>query len=198
MIVPALLAGCGPLLVAGLGTGVITAVQERSTGEALTDVEIKLQINRLLLDADSTLFTNVSTNVNEGRVVLLGNVPTRDDAIRAENITWSVADVREVTNQLTNGENGSAGSYLTDTRISNQVRARLITDDGIRFVNYGIETVNGTVHLMGLAQDAAELTRAVELARTVPGVTEVVSHVLLKDDPRRRRDNSTTRTAAAG
>ncbi|MEL6680446.1 MAG: BON domain-containing protein, partial [Pseudomonadota bacterium] len=159
---PILLAGCGPLIVAGFGTGVITAVQERSTGEALTDTEIKFQINRRLLEADSALFASVSTNVNEGRVVLLGNVPTREESIRAENLTWAVADVREVTNQLTTGENANAGSYLTDTRISNQVRVRLITDEGIRFVNYGIETVNGTVHLMGLAQDAAELTRAVE------------------------------------
>jgi len=41
------------------------------------------------------------------------------------------------------------------------------------------------VYLMGIAQDEAELSQVAEHARNIGGVKDVVSHVVLKDDPRR-------------
>ena len=52
-------------------------------------------------------------------------------------------------------------------------------------INYSIETVNGTVYLLGIAQDDAELVRVIEHARGIENVKRVVSHVVVKDDPRR-------------
>ena len=52
-------------------------------------------------------------------------------------------------------------------------------------INYSVETVNGTVYLLGIAQDEAELVRVIEHARGIEDVKQVVSHVVVKDDPRR-------------
>ncbi|MFN3401475.1 MAG: BON domain-containing protein [Ferrovibrio sp.] len=46
--------------------------------------------------------------------------------------------------------------------------------------------MNGTVYLIGLAQNDAEIVKVTDHARTIKGVRKVVSHVWLKTDPRRR------------
>jgi osmotically-inducible protein OsmY len=46
-----------------------------------------------------------------------------------------------------------------------------------------VQTVNGTVYLLGLARDQSELERVTLHARTIPGVKKVVSYVDLKTVP---------------
>ncbi|QPH52649.1 BON domain-containing protein [Pontivivens ytuae] len=181
--------GCAPLTVGGIATGAVTAAQERSTGEALTDTEIKVRINNALLQTDASLFGQVSTDVTEGRVVLLGAVPNEARRQQAEEIALSVQDVRDVINELIVADRGF-GDLANDARISNTVRFRLLDLEDVQFVNYSVETVNGVVHVMGLAQDAEELRKVTDAAARVSGVEQVVSHVLFVDDPRRRRDNT--------
>jgi len=45
--------------------------------------------------------------------------------------------------------------------------------------------LNGVVYLFGIAQSQKELDRATGHARNVKGVVKVVSHVILKTDPKR-------------
>jgi hypothetical protein len=47
----------------------------------------------------------------------------------------------------------------------------------VRSVNYDIDTVDGSVYLIGSATTQTELDHATGLARTVPGVKRVVSYV---------------------
>ncbi|MEK9660567.1 MAG: BON domain-containing protein, partial [Alphaproteobacteria bacterium] len=56
---------------------------------------------------------------------------------------------------------------------------------GVQAINYSIRVVDGTVFLLGIAQDQAELDRVINTARALPGIRHIVSHVILKDDPRR-------------
>jgi osmotically-inducible protein OsmY len=182
------LSGCGT--AAFVGAAAVTGhsvLEERSTRDAMSDGEIRLSLNNKLLSHSSRLFSNVSTEVVEGRVLLTGSVPRREDRIDAGRLAWEVEGVREVVNEIEVGEDVTASAFLEDVWISSQLRARLIADRGINSVNYDIETVNRTVHLIGLAQSRAELAAVVALARKVPGVKKVVSHVLTIDDPQRGR-----------
>ena len=179
------LSGCAPVVVGGIATGAVSAGQTRSTGEALTDAEIKLRIGDALLQADSTLFAQVETSVTEGRVVLLGAVDSQGDRAQVERIALSILDVREVINELIVADRGLR-EIATDTRIDTEITARLLAAEDVASINYDVETVNGTVHLMGLARSQVELERVAEIASRVSGVRQVVSHVLLADDPRRR------------
>ena len=54
-------------------------------------------------------------------------------------------------------------------------------------INYSVETVDGTVYLMGIAQNGSELQRVQDHARNLAYVRKVVSYVRLKDDPKRNR-----------
>ncbi|MDP7392270.1 MAG: phospholipid-binding domain-containing protein, partial [Alphaproteobacteria bacterium] len=53
-------------------------------------------------------------------------------------------------------------------------------------INYSIDTVNGHVFIMGIAQEQKELDRVLDHARDVSYVRRVTSHAVLKSDPSRR------------
>ena len=180
---------CTPLgAVVGAGATVgVAAVQERSVGNAVDDATIQVQINHLLLQKSERLFTDVDLEVVEGRVLMTGSVPSVDDRVDAVRIAWQAEGVKEVLNELQIDDKSGLMSYAKDVWISTQMRGKLIGDGDIVDINYSVDTVNGVLYLMGIAQSQTELDRAVQHARTIRGVTQVVSHVQLKDDPRRRQ-----------
>lgn len=182
------LSGCA-VAALGAGGGVIahSVMQERSTMNALNDNVIEAELANALLNDSRQLFGDVGVKVVEGRVVLTGSVPTREDKITATRIAWETEGVTDVADELTVGEDGSAMDYLRDARISNTLRFALLRDGKVRSGNYNVETVDGVVYLTGLARSKSELERVAWRARRVKGVERVVSHVLTIDDPRRTR-----------
>ena len=173
------------LAVGAAATAGVSVAQERTTRQALTDTEIRVTINNSLLNEGRELFVDVSTEVVEGRVLLTGNVNRPEDRIRAAEIVWATPDVVELINELEVGGGGGVEGYAEDVWISTQLRAKLLGDVDVNAINYTIETINKTVHLIGVARNEEELQRVVDIASRVPGVKKVVSHVLTKNDERR-------------
>ncbi len=181
------LSGCGPALLAGTGVVVTRSVmEERSTMDALQDAEVKVSLENRLLNEFGSLFGDVSTDVTEGRVLLTGSVPTREEKVAATRIAWETPGVKAVTDELTVAEDAGAMAYLEDAWISNRLRLALLTDRKVSSVNYNVETMDKVVHLTGLARSRGELQRVIDRAASTPGVVRVVSHVLTIDDPRRQ------------
>src|SRR5690606_5857668 len=58
-----------------------------------------------------------------------------------------------------------------------KLRTALTFDSEVQSVNYSIDTVEGIVYLLGVAQNQAELNRVTEVARTISDVKQVVSYV---------------------
>lgn len=181
------LASCGTSTVIGTGAVITrTVLQERSTMSALQDTEIQLSLNNRFLNHSPELFGDVSTSVVEGRVVLTGSVPTREEKIAATQLAWSTPGVITISDELTVSEDSSAADYIEDAWISNRIRLNMLTDTRVSSVNYTIETVDKVVHLTGIARSGKELSVVIEHASAIPGVVRIVSHVLTIDDPRRQ------------
>lgn len=181
-------ASCSPIGMA-VGAGAVAArsvIQERTTQDALTDTEIQLGLNNRLLNHSGSLFSDVSTSVVEGRVLLTGSVPTRSEKIAATDLAWKTPGVASVADELVVSEDSDARAYAEDVWISNQLRFALLTEADVSAVNYSIQTVDGVVHITGLARSKPELARVLDLASRTEGVEKVVSHVLTIDDPRRQ------------
>ena len=182
---PLALGACIPAIFgAGTATGVAVA-QERSVGGAIDDGAIQVALQGKLFDRSGGLFVKVGIEVDEGRVLLTGVVPKPNDRIDAARIAWSVKGVKEVLNEIQVTDKSGLISYTKDVWITTKLRSKIIRDDKIFGINYTIETVNTVVYLIGIAQGADELNRVTEHARNIGGVTEVISHVRYKDDPRR-------------
>ncbi len=181
------LASCGASVAVGTGAVVTRAVmQERSTMAALKDTEVQLSLNNRFLNHSGELFRDISTSVVEGRVVLTGSVPLRENKINATRLAWETPGVVSVSDELTVREDSDAIAYVEDAWISNQIRLGLLTDTKITSVNYTIETVDKVVHITGIARSGTELQAVIDHATGIPGVERVISHVLTIDDPRRQ------------
>ena len=179
------LSGCVELLVAAAATTGLAIVEERSVGDAVDDLTTRAELNQLFFEDDVDLYRDVSFSVIEGRVLLKGSVPTPEARIRALRIAWQAGGVREVINEIQVTDESGILDYARDTWISTQLKGKLLVDTDVLSINYSVETVNGTVYIIGIAQDEAELERVVEHARTIEDVKRVVSHVVMEDDPSR-------------
>ena len=179
------LSGC---IGGAVGSGAAVAVEvvkERSLGDAVDDLTIRADLNRLFLWETFDLYRDVSFSVIEGRVLLTGSVPTPEDRIQAQRLAWQADGVREVINELQVADDSGILDYARDTWISTQLKAKLVFDGDIQSLNYSVETVNGTVYLMGIARSDEELARAIDHARNIDDVKRIVAHVVAADDPRR-------------
>ena len=188
-----LLLGAAPVLQGCVGIAVgagaavgVAASEERGAKNAANDKGIQLAINERLFQKDLSLFGKVSVTVYEGRVLLTGVVQKQEDRDEVERIAWENGRAVEVINELVIAPSGNLIDSANDTWITSQLRFKLTGDSSVVDINYSIDTVNGVIYLLGLAQSEAELTRVTDHARTIQGVRRVVSHVWLKTDPRRR------------
>ncbi len=171
------------------------AAQERGIGAGLGDAAIETELKALFLASKyKELFTNVGADSVEGRVLLTGNVPTREARVQAENLTWSLGGVKEVLNQIkvVNNFQFKAKDAAKDSWISTQIESRLVFSKKVASINYSIETIDGIVYLMGVAKDKEELETVAKVASQVPGVKKVVSYVRVKGE--QAKDRSITPT----
>jgi osmotically-inducible protein OsmY len=175
---------CVPVAVIG-GAGALgyTAAQDRTIGETVDDASIEAQINAQLVASERRKdYTHISEDSVNGRVLLTGSVPSREAKVNAYNIAWQAKGVKEVINELKVDSNAkfSARQYASDVWISTQIESRLLFTKDIRSVNYSVETIDGVVYLMGVAQSKQELDTVTQIASEVSGVQKVVSYVKIK------------------
>ena len=184
-----LLTQCSPIgLAVGAGATVgVAASEERGARQAAIDTGTQIGIKERLFQKDLDLFGQVGVAVVENRVLLTGVVPSTEAREEAARLAWAGQNVDEVINELQLQGQGATTDFGTDTRITTAMRSRLVGDKEVFDLNYTLETVNGTLYLLGIAQNQRELDRVLSYARDISGVRRVIPHVLLKDDPRRKK-----------
>lgn len=183
------LSACNPAKTAGdVAASVgVAATQERPLSTAARDLAIQAQIGEKLFQKDLSLFGKTGVTVVEGRVLLTGAIRNQDFIDDVSQIAWSVPGVNAVYNEIQVYTGDTSVDLGKDSVINGKLRAAIVRDRAINDVNYYIDVSRGTIYLMGVARDQAEIDRVLSYAREISSVRRVVSHVMLKDDPRRKR-----------
>ncbi len=171
---------CTPVVVGAGATAGVAAAQERGLKGAAADTKIRLEINRLWLEESTSLYAKINLQVQEGRVLLTGQVPGPEARVTAVRLAWQAEGVAEVINEIELGDKSSLLDAARDEWIAAQLRARLLGDAAIASINYSIETVNGAGYLIGIAQDQAELDRVIAYAKNIAYVRRVLNYMRLK------------------
>jgi osmotically-inducible protein OsmY len=178
------LTGCIPLVVGGAAVGAggagYVAGQERGVGGLVSDRTLKSRVEDQWYYANKEMARSLTANVENGKVVITGTVKEPEWKVDAVRLAWQVDGVTEVHNEAAVRDTTTFSEDARDTWITTRLRTDLITDTKIRSLNYSIETVNGTVYLMGTARTQAELDRAIDHARNLSGVREVVNYVEIR------------------
>ena len=173
---------CSPLGVAvGAGASAVRASQtERGLKGSAEDLRTRAEVLHYLFQKDVDLFSAVSVSVTQGRILLTGKVKDPRDRIEATKLAWKAVGVIEVINELQITDNSSLTDTAKDILINKTLEARLLVDAKVKFINYTIDTVNGTVYLFGIAQNREELERVIAVVRQVNYVENIVNYVTLK------------------
>jgi len=186
VLLPLALSACSPAITlagGGAAAGGVAAQQERGFSTAVQDQAIAARINERFFATDVELFGDVGTQVQEGRVLLSGNVQKPEHRVEAARLTWEVPGVREVYNEIEVRDESDLIDSARDKWIVLRLRGDLLLDNQVSAVNYSIESVNQVVYLIGIAQDEAELDRVLRYAKDVPFVRGIVNYVRLADAP---------------
>jgi len=181
------LAACTPagVVVGGAASAGVAASEERGIKGAANDTLIRVEINEAWVKEDFDTFNRLSLQIYEGRILVAGQVPDQALADKAIEAAWKPKGVREVINEIEISDGVNFKQFANDTLINARLDADLLFDGDVNSINYSTRAIGGTVYLLGVAKDRAELDRVFQIARDIPNVKRVISHVIMIDDPRR-------------
>ena len=77
-------------------------------------------------------------------------------------------------------DQSSVGEYVDDAVITTTVKAVILNEKFMNGVAVNVETFKGTVQLSGFVKTAADRDKAVILARSVKGVTQVKDDIIIR------------------
>ena len=167
------LPACAPVLVGGaMVGGALASVDRRTAGTQVEDQSIELKgAARVRELAGEQAHVNV-TSYN--RIVLLtGEVPDAAARGAVEQAIGRIEGVRSVVNELAVMGKTTLTARSNDAVLSARVKAGFIDAKDLQVNTVKVTTERGVVHLMGRVTER-EATRAVAVARSVPGVQKVV------------------------
>jgi hyperosmotically inducible protein len=74
----------------------------------------------------------------------------------------------------------STGEYLDDSWITTKVKSAILAEPSLKVTQINVETYKGVVQLSGFVDSAEAARKAVEVARSVKGVSDVKNDTRLR------------------
>ena len=178
-----ILSACTTVTSAGITKG-----DERNLARSVNDVSAERVIRARMARAEGFKLKGIDVDVNEGVVLLAGNVQRQEDRIEAERIAWSAPRVEQVGNEVLIKDKQGMIRNAKDSVLTTLVKARLTADRYVKGRNINVESHDGIVYLLGVARGQAELERVAEIASRTRGARQVISYVKIAgtDLPKRQ------------
>jgi osmotically-inducible protein OsmY len=167
------LTGCAPLLVGSAAVGgAFVVTDRRSSGVQLEDETIELKAGQRIR---STVGERSHVNVTsyQRQVLLTGEVYNEADKAAIETTVGKIDGVKSVVNDLAVMWPSSTSERSRDLLLAGKIKATFVDAAGLASNAFTVVTERGVVYLMGRVTEE-EATRAIDLARAVPGVVKVV------------------------
>ena len=182
------LTGCFPLIAGGVAGGAMVIADRRNPGTQAIDWGIQLEAESFLIKKYGD---NVHINVTvfNRRVLLTGETRTEDLKSDITRQIRAMKNVTDVFNELTPAPISSLTARANDSFITTRIKSTFIATEGVPSNSMRVVTESSKVYLMGIATEA-EANRAVDIARSIPGVKQVTKLFdLISESDKRRLDN---------
>ncbi|WP_442775273.1 BON domain-containing protein [Sphaerotilus montanus] len=167
------LAGCAPLLVGGAAVGgAMVVTDRRSSGVQLEDETIELKAGQRIRSVAGER-SHVNVTSYQRQVLLTGEVYNEADKAAIEAAIGKIDGVKSVVNDLAVMWPSSTSERSRDLLLVGKIKATFVDAAGLASNAFTVVAERGVVYLMGRVTEE-EATRAIELARTVPGAVKVV------------------------
>ena len=130
-------------------------------------------------------FSNITVSVNNGKVLLAGNIENQEKRLELTKKVWWIDGVEEVYNELEIGPPISFSEKTEDFIFEAKIEKRLLFEPGIFSNNYSVDVVNGNVYVMGISSDIEEKTKVENFLNNMNDIKKLI---LLVDIPKNIRD----------
>lgn len=181
-----LLYSCVPLVgVSTVGivkTSIEIADDPRTLGRIVDDSVIEKKFLFKISQIDEKYLLKINSQSIDGRFLLKGNVDTIQEKIQMTKIAWETDGVRSVENLIKVDDQSSWKDKAKDLLITSQFKVAIVANNNIKSNNFNFTTINKNLYIFGIARDEQERKIVINEAKSVPGVSEVISSIFLKDD----------------
>jgi len=177
---------CVPLVgVSTVGivkTSVEIADDPRTLGRIVDDSVIEKKFLFKISQIDEKYLLKINSKSIDGRFVLKGNVDTIEEKIQMTKIAWETSGVRSVENIIKVDDQSSWKDKAKDLLITSQFKVAILANSNIKSNNFNFTTINKNLYIFGIARDEQERKIVINEAKSVQGVSEVISSIFLKED----------------
>ena len=150
-------------------------------GTEIDDSLLTTRVKAALLDNIDIKSFDLKVETHKGDVMLSGFVDNQDQIDHALAIARSVPGVVTVSNGVSlKGAPTTIGTKIDDVVITAQVKAALMADDSVKSADIAAVTRDGMVQLSGFVNNQEQIDRALEVARTIKGVSGVDNQMTIK------------------
>lgn len=165
-------------LVGTMATGVrkvaVLISDDRPIEKDIEDTQINLNIRQKFIQENAQLGVDIDVLVFEGKVLLTGVLPNESLKDKIVLIAWETQGVEKVYDYIRIGEQPSLLQVNQEAALSAKIRTQLTLLKGVQSSNYKIQMENGTVFVMGIAQDQQELDAVEMTIKSTVGVEKIV------------------------
>ena len=155
---------------------------DKSAGNLVDDGAIATSVKASLLAEKGVPSSDVNVEVYKGVVLLSGFVKTQAEKDAAGKVAKNVKDVASVRNQLVVHSATSMGTKLDDTMLVSKVKAALVDASDVKSGQINVEARGGIVQLGGFVTGEKMKERAINVAKGVSGVKQVVDALFVKPE----------------
>ncbi len=152
-----------------------------SVGTDVDDTVITGKIKAALLANENVKSLDVTVTTSKGNVMLSGFVNSQNQIDIVVGIAQGIQGVTHVDNQFTvKTGTTTVGANIDDDVITTKVKTALLNDSVVKSFDISAVTRNGAVQLSGFVDNQSQISHAVDVAHSIPGVKSVLNHMTIR------------------
>jgi hyperosmotically inducible protein len=158
-----------------------SAAQGSSMGDVIDNTVVTARIKSALMANPRINSYDFKVETRNGEVLLSGFVDTQEQLDLALKTVRAVDGVGTIQNNvILKGASATVGNKVDDGVITARVKAALLADTGIHSLDIRVVTRIDEVQLSGFVESQAQIDRAMELTKAIPGVRAVANTMAIK------------------
>ena len=166
------------------GTGVSVALDPRSLGTQIDDSIMHKNLSARMILKEKSYLLSINSKVLDGRIFLTGKVDDPEEKLKLTKLSWETNGVRSVRNDIKIKEGFNFKQSAKDILITSQLRSAMIFNKNIKASNYQIDTYKRKIFIYGISLTAEERKKAINEAKEILDVEDVIASILLVEDLR--------------
>lgn len=156
-------------------------LDDRSFKDDLSDSKLNFTIRNALAKKDIKYVLDIELTIFEGVVLLNGALPNTSVIDEVVETVWNVNGVKKVYNYIRINAPNNQSTISEDAAISAKIRYELSITKGVSSSNYKITMDDGTIYLMGIAEDEEELKKVISIIKNTPSISKITTLVRFKN-----------------